>query len=98
AGVATPAAVAVALRLGARIVWLPTLSSRQDYDSGIGPQLGLPGPGISVADPEGELLPETREVLALVLDHDAVLATGHVSAAEHYAVVHDFARRGRVLL
>jgi Family of unknown function (DUF6282) len=97
-GGVNPAAVEVALRLGARVVWLPTLSSRQDYDSGIGPQLGLPGPGLSVTDDDGALLPETAEVLALVADHDAVLATGHVSAAEHYAVVRDFARRGRVVL
>src|SRR5207244_7517490 len=32
------------------------------------------------------LLSETKEVLALVRENDAVLATGHVSAAEHYAV------------
>ena len=75
----------VALDLGARIVWLPTLSSRQDFENGVAAQLGIPGPGIVVTDDDGELLPETKEVLALVREHDAVLATGHVSAAEHYA-------------
>jgi hypothetical protein len=93
-----PAAVEVALDLGARIVWLPTLSSRQDFENGIAAQLGIPGPGLVVTDADGALLPETNEVLALVREHDAVLATGHVSAAEHYAVVKDFARRGKVLL
>ena len=44
------------------------------------------------------LLPETREILALVREHDAILATGHVSAAEHYTVVKDFAHDGKVLL
>ncbi|HVJ95901.1 MAG TPA: DUF6282 family protein, partial [Acidimicrobiia bacterium] len=39
-----------------------------------------------------------REVLALVRAHDAILATGHVSAAEHYAVVREFAQTGKVLL
>lgn len=98
-GGVNPAAVEVALRLGARIVWLPTLSSRQDFESGVGPRLGLPGPGISVVDDDtGALLPETRDVLALVHEHGAVLATGHVSAAEHYVVVREFARRGTVLL
>ena len=91
-----PAAVEVALGLGARIVWLPTLSSRQDFDNGVAAQLGIPGPGIVVTDADGELLPETHEVLALVREHDAVLATGHVSAAEHYAVVREFARTGKV--
>jgi hypothetical protein len=97
-GGVNPAAVETALRLGARIVWLPTLSSRQDFENGVAAQLGIPGPGIVVADGDGNLLPETREILALVREHDAILATGHVSAAEHYAVVEEFARGGKVLL
>src|SRR6478752_1217379 len=93
-----PAAVEVALGLGARIVWLPTLSSRQDFENGIAAQLGIPGPGLVVTDADDALLPETREVLALVREHDAILATGHVSAAEHYAVVREFAQTGKVLI
>jgi hypothetical protein len=93
-----PAAVEVALRLGAKIVWLPTLSSRQDVVNGVAAQLGIPGPGLVVVDDDGALLPETHEVLNLVHEHGAVLATGHVSAAEHYAVVKEFASRGTVLL
>jgi hypothetical protein len=97
-GGVNPAAVEVALGLGARIVWLPTLSSRQDFENGIAAQLGIPGPGIVVTDADDRLLPETQEILALVEQHDAILATGHVSAAEHYAVVKEFARRGKVLV
>ncbi|MFM7225634.1 MAG: DUF6282 family protein [Actinomycetota bacterium] len=97
-GGVNPAAVEVALRLGARIVWLPTLSSRQDVENGVAARLGIPGPGLTVTDADGDLLPETREVLALVAEHGAVLATGHVSAAEHYAVVREFASSGRVLV
>jgi hypothetical protein len=93
-----PAAVEVALDLGARIVWLPTLSSRQDFENGVAAQLGIPGPGISVTDETGDLLPETKEVLALVREHDAVLATGHVSAAEHYAVVRALSKDGKVIV
>jgi hypothetical protein len=93
-----PAAVEVALRLGAKVVWLPTLSSRQDVVNGVAAKLGRSGPGLVVTDDEGALLPATRDILALVLQHGAVLATGHVSAAEHYAVVREHARRGPVLL
>src|SRR4051812_15856914 len=92
------AAVEVALRLGAKIVWMPTLSSRQDFENGVAAQLGIPGPGLVVVDDEGRLLPETHDVLALVAEHGAILATGHVSAAEHYALVRAFARRGTVLV
>ncbi len=97
-GGVNPAAVEVALGLGARIVWLPTLSSRQDFDNGIAARLGIPGPGIVVTDSDDRLLAETHEILALVQQHDAILATGHVSAAEHYAVVREFARSGKVVV
>jgi hypothetical protein len=97
-GGVNPAAVEVALGLGARIIWLPTLSSRQDFENGVAAQLGIPGPGIVVTDHDDQLLAETHDVLALVKQHDAILATGHVSAAEHYAVVRAFARRGKVLV
>lgn len=93
-----PAAVEVALALGAKIVWLPTLSSAQDFDTGVADQLRIPGPGLRVIDADGDLTAETHEVLALVKDHDAVLATGHISAAEHVAVTRAFASRGRVLV
>jgi hypothetical protein len=97
-GGVNPAAVETALRLGARIVWLPTLTSRQDVLNGVAAQLGIPGPGLTVTDDDGDLLPETRAVLDLVREHDAVLATGHVTAAEHYEVVQAFARTGKVLV
>jgi hypothetical protein len=91
-----PAAVEVALRLGAKIVWLPTLTSRHDFDSGIMQRLGLGGEPVDVCGEDGELLPASREVLELVGDHDAVLATGHVSRREHFAVTR--AHRGAVLV
>jgi hypothetical protein len=93
-----PAAVETALRLGAKIVWLPTLTSRQDQLNGIGEQLGIPGPGLSVVDGDGELTSETRAVLDLVAEFDAVLATGHVTWEEHRTVTEEFGRRGAVLV
>ncbi|HLG91563.1 MAG TPA: DUF6282 family protein, partial [Acidimicrobiales bacterium] len=97
-GGVNPAAVETALALGAKLVWLPTLTSRQDYLSGVAAKLGLPGPGISVVDAEGRLTPETQEVLALVADHGAVLATGHVSTEEHFAVARAARRRCQLLV
>ena len=93
-----PAAVEAALLLGAKVVWLPTLSSRQDFESGVAAKLGIPGPGLSVCGQGGELLAHTIEIMELVKQHGAILATGHVSAAEHLAVVKEFARKGTVLV
>ncbi len=98
-GGVNPAAVETALLLGAKVVWLPTLSSRQDQRNGVGARLGIPGPGLVVADEStGELLPETREIMELVASHDAVLATGHVSALEHLAVARTFGGVGKLLV
>lgn len=93
-----PAAVETALGLGGRIVWLPTLSSRQDVVNGVAAQLGIPGPGLVVIDDDGEILPVVQEIAALCHEHDAVLATGHISAAEHVAVAREFGSRQRVLV
>jgi hypothetical protein len=97
-GGVNPAAVDAALRVGARVVWLPTLSSYQDQLNGIGAQLGIPGPGISVIDEGGKLRSDTIDVLDLVAEHDAILATGHITWEEHLAVTREFAGRGKVLV
>src|SRR6266699_3709445 len=71
-GGVNPAAVETALRIGAKSVWLPTLTSRQDQLNGIGEQLGIPGPGLSVVEDDGSLSADTHAVLDLVAAHDAV--------------------------
>ena len=48
---------------------------------------GILAPAIRVLDEAGDLLPETRAVLALIAKHDLVLATGHLSGREITAVV-----------
>jgi hypothetical protein len=98
-GGVNPAAVETSLRLGAKIVWLPTLSSRQDVRNGIAAQLGIPGPGIAVIDEQtGTLLPETQQVMDLVHEYEAILATGHISAEEHLAVAKAYGHRGRLVV
>jgi hypothetical protein len=77
-----PAAVEVALRTGAKIVWMPTFSSVVDRR-----KLGLPGPGIPVVGTSGRLVPGGEEILRLAREHDAVVATGHIDLAEQFAVV-----------
>jgi len=77
-----PAAVEVALRTGAKVVWMPTFSSVVDRR-----KLGLPGPGLPVADDRGKVVGSVAEILRLAREHDAVVATGHVDLAELFAVV-----------
>jgi hypothetical protein len=98
AGGLNPAAVESALRLGAKVVWLPTLGSVQDYRSGLARDLGYPAPGIAVLDDSGKLVPAAFEIARLVLEYGATLATGHTTADEHYAVVREFGREARILV
>lgn len=91
-------AVELALAMGAKIAWLPTVHSHQDWLNGMAAQVGIVGQGLRVVDGAGEPTKAVKAIFDLVRQYDAVLATGHVTAAEHYAVVKSFARSGKVLV
>ncbi len=96
-----PLAVEVAAREGARTIWMPTVDAVNEAGererSGKQPvwvklQLELREQGIEiepvpVVDGAGQVLPEVREVLAMIARHRMVLATGHLSRDEIFAVV-----------
>ena len=96
-----PAAVEIALDLGADVVWLPTAWSRNH--AGIARQAGTThfmGQRVPDADEDislledGELPPALLEVVDLVAAEDAVLGTGHVSPEESIAVAEACADAG----
>ncbi len=89
-------AVEAALALGAEIVWLPTLHSHQDVSNAN--RANIKGAGLKVVDDEGRLRSEVREMFGLIKEKEAMLATGHVSAEEHYSVVRELASEGNVLV
>lgn len=94
-----PAAVEAALRAGAKIVLLPTLGVRGEARIGAPGNPAASAPPIAVCDDEtGELLYHTHEVMALVAQHDAILATGQISQFESYAVAKAFAGKGRIIV
>ena len=49
--------------------------------------LGLSVDAVHVTDPDGGLLPETRDVLRAIARHDLILATGHLARDDTFAVV-----------
>ena len=93
-GGVNPAAVDVALRMGARIIWMPTLDSachraRFGFGGSFDAQssgLETTSEGISLLR-DGRLIDEARQILALVKERGAALATGHVSFEEIRALV-----------
>jgi hypothetical protein len=98
-----PLAVEIAAREGARTVWLPTVDSVNESHEREAPpgakvpvwvklQLELREQGIEidpvpVVDKSGVVLPEVLEVLAMIARHNMLLATGHLSRDEIFAVV-----------
>ncbi len=88
-----PLAVEVALQMGAKIVWMPTISAENDLGfTGIGKareSYGLVegGRGITILDENGGILPAVASILEIVAHKDVILATGHLSLRETLALV-----------
>src|SRR6516165_8624796 len=95
-----PRGVQVALTHGdgAKIIYFPTgdtlnhVRYRKRFYAGI--NLPLPEEQAVTAMKDGRLVPEVREIIALVKEHDASLATAHLSAAESHAVVREARNQG----
>jgi hypothetical protein len=102
-----PYAVELALALGARIVWFPTiaagnhLASLDSLKRFPRDTVGLRGSKpVPVLAPDGTPLPEVLEVLDLIARADAILACGHLAAPEINALISAAQMRGvtRVLV
>lgn len=81
-------AVDTAAKLGAKVVWMPTFSSANDMK-----KKNIEG-GITVVDGEGKLLPVVKDILEIVKRHGMVMATGHLSASEVFALVEETKNMG----
>ena len=81
--------------LGAKVVWMPTTSSansRAKMASLMGKT--WEGEGFSILDTKDELVPEIGRLLSLVKEYDMVLANGHISPAETFALVEAARKKG----
>jgi hypothetical protein len=101
-GGVNPHAVDHAIKLGAKIVWMPTFSARNHIDKSqteaknfpktIKPML-KPTP-LSVLDEDGKLTKDLLQVLDLIAEGDIILAGGHLSAHELIIMFEEAKRRG----
>jgi len=97
-----PLAVEMALVLGARVVFLPTIHAANHMRHFGGPTFSptvpsrfRPVQGIELLDSDGRLRPEAFDILDIVRNAGAVLATGHISPMETDKLVSAAAREGR---
>jgi hypothetical protein len=89
-----PIAVEVALALGARVVWMPTVSAANQLRvaaSRFSTVIRSENRGISLGDADFDPSSELAEICRLVARAGCVLATGHLSPAETMRLV-PFAR------
>ncbi|WP_196258828.1 DUF6282 family protein [Pelagibacterium limicola] len=101
AGGINPHAVDHALKLGAKIVWMPTLSAANHIEKLASEAKTFPTVSgslkpvpLSVFDANGRLTDDTLRVLDLIASADAILAGGHLSAHELIALFAEGGRRG----
>jgi hypothetical protein len=98
-----PLAVEGAANLGAKIVWMPTITARHHVENwGYLPHLeeqraesddGGPA-GITVLTDDGGLNEEALNILDTVADNDLVLALSHLSPEEAFTIVREGKERG----
>ena len=96
-GGANPDAVQVAARLGGRMVWMPTVSARTHKAGAAAPELAVHRGfelGLVEVINGGRIRPEWLDVLDVVAEHDLLLASGHLSAAETVTLFTEARRRG----
>ena len=97
-----PHAVDHAAKLGAKIVWMPTLSAANHIEQAQGQGKTFPKTAQKMLDPiplratdaNGELLDDTKKVLDVIAEADIILAGGHLDAQEMIKVFTEARRRG----
>ena len=91
----------VALQNSAKVVWLPTTTSRNDASRGNVRADILPvlskfqmEKAIYLLDDNGQLRPEVKDIVAMCKDYDVALHTGHISQPERHAVAKEAYAQG----
>jgi len=86
-----PAAVDMALKMGGKVVWFPTMSSKRHVEHVRShPDLKFPKASVAlertepidIRTPDGELRPEVHVILRLIKEAGAVVSGGHMSPDE----------------
>ncbi|WP_124068080.1 DUF6282 family protein [Clostridium sp. E02] len=72
-----PYAVESGLKLGAKVIWLPTQSARNHKE-----KLNQSTNDCVEVINDNQIAPELKDVFRLIKDHNAVLGTGHISPLE----------------
>lgn len=97
-----PHAVDHAVQIGAKIVWMPTLSAANHIEQAMGQGKSFPKTAkkmldaipLRATDANGQVSDATKQVLDIIASADIILAGGHLDAAEMIKVFEEAKRRG----
>jgi hypothetical protein len=97
-----PHAVDHAASIGAKIIWMPTISAENHIAKSSGQAKTFPKTkrkmldpvGLSALDANGKISDETKGCLDIIAEADIILAGGHLPASELHLVFDEAKRRG----
>jgi hypothetical protein len=105
----SPHAVDAAIRSGAKVVWMPTVSAERHIErakerakKGLSHIVGIPVPAkplyteipLKIIDENGALLSQIPEICRLVAEADIVLGSGHITVNETRILIEEAKRQG----
>jgi predicted TIM-barrel fold metal-dependent hydrolase len=92
-------AVEVALKLGAKEVWMPTIHAshyvaQKDHVPTLAKAVKADVKGLYLLNPDGSLREELYPILKKIAEYNVALGTGHITKQEALAVVKEAAKSG----
>jgi len=95
-----PFVVDAQLKMGAKMIWMPTAQSANHIRSSarksrLASNVALKkSPGITVVDAYGDLLDSVKEILDSIAEFDAILSSGHLHISEIWTLFTEAKKRG----
>ncbi len=88
--------------LGAKLVWMPTFSSKNHIESPYGIRAGfphttrkmIPFDPLTPIDDNGNVKDEVKEILDMIASYDVILSGGHLHISEIFKVFEEAKKRG----
>ena len=89
------------IKLGARLVWMPTFAAKNHIDANARSK-GFPHTSMPLLDPDpltvldanGRLIDAVKPILDMIAEHDVVLSAGHLHISEIYPPFEEAKKRG----